>query len=285
MSQLPSPSILNVAAYKFAALDQLVDLRDELRTLARSLNLRGTILLSQEGINLFIAGPREKVETLLNRLRQLPGFSEMGVKESFSDYQPFNRMLVKIKKEIIAFGVEGIDPRKYTSRRLPAEQLKQWLDEGRPVTLLDTRNDFEVRTGTFDQAVAMGLEDFRNFPQAAAKLPEEMKSQPVVTFCTGGIRCEKAAAYLEREGFADVYQLDGGILKYFEQCGGAHFHGDCFVFDKRVALNAQLQESGVRQCYACLAILSREQQASPLYVEGESCPNCARQLERPLEAI
>lgn len=234
--------IVNVAAYRFADLNGLAELRVELSELCRLLELRGTILLSPEGINLFVAGLREQVDSLLQRLGQIPGLADLEVKESRSRQQPFRRMRIKIKREIIAFGVEGIAPAKYTSRRLSARTLRRWLDEGRPVTLLDTRNNFEVRIGTFQDAVSLGLKDFRDFPVAVSQLPEEMKRQPVVTFCTGGIRCEKAAPFLEQAGFQDVYQLEGGILKYFEECGGIHFQGDCFVFDERVAVDAVLQE-------------------------------------------
>lgn len=217
--------ILNIAAYKFAPLTGLAELRIELRDLAKAQRLRGTILLSPEGINCFVAGERPGIEALLERVRRIPGLADLPVKESLSREQPFNRMLVKIKAEIIAFGMPGIEPGRYTSRRLSPRELKRWLDEGRPVTLLDTRNEFEVDAGTFEGAVALPLDDFRHFPQAVLGLPAELKRQPVVTFCTGGIRCEKAAPYLEQAGFADVYQLDGGILKYFEECGGAHDPG------------------------------------------------------------
>jgi RluA family pseudouridine synthase len=273
------PLIVNIAAYKFAELTGLAALREELRQLAKAEQLRGTILLSPEGINLFVAGAREGIDRLLHRVKAIPGLADIPVKESFSDRKPFNRMLVKIKREIIAFGVDGIDPRRYTSRRLQAGQLKQWLDAGKPVTLLDTRNNFEVRTGTFENAVAIGVDDFRDFPKAVNQLPEHLRDQPVVTFCTGGIRCEKAAPFLERAGFKDVYQLDGGILKYFETVGGAHYRGDCFVFDDRVALDPELKESNLRQCFACQAVLSGEDQASPNYVPGKSCPHCYQTAE------
>ena len=269
-------SIVNIAAYKFVELHDLPALRAELRNLARQQELRGTILLSPEGINVFVAGSRTGIEALLARLRAIPGCADLDIKESLSRELPFSRMLVKVKQEIIAFGVDGIDPRRYTSRRLSALELKRWLDEGRPLTLLDTRNTFEVQAGTFNNAVAVGVDDFRDFPAAVNRLPEAMKQQPLVTFCTGGIRCEKAAPYLEREGFSEVYQLDGGILKYFEQCGDAHFQGQCFVFDKRVAVNAALNEGDLEQCFVCQAILSVEEQALPEYVPGESCPRCYR---------
>jgi UPF0176 protein len=271
---------VNIAAYKFATLDRLAELRGELRTLCGEEELRGTILLSPEGINLFVAGAREGIDALLTRVREIPGLEEIDVKESYSDERPFRRMLVKIKQEIIAFGVEGIDPRNYTSRRIAASELKRWLDEGRPVTLLDTRNDFEVRAGTFEKAIAIGVDDFRDFPHAVKRLPEEIKQQPVVTFCTGGIRCEKAAPFLEQAGFQEVFQLDGGILKYFEECGDAHYRGDCFVFDQRVALNSALEECDHEQCFACQAVVTVEEQSSPHYIVGESCPHCFRSPEQ-----
>lgn len=234
-------SIVNIAAYCFAELFDLGQLREELRELCGVHDLRGTILLSPEGFNLFVAGSRNGVDRLLYRLRQIPGLEQFQVKESHSHARPFRRMRIKIKPEIIAFGIPEIAPQRYTSRRLSPRELKQWLDEGRPVTLLDTRNNFEVQSGTFRNAVPAGIDEFRSFPQAVERLPQELRQQPVVTFCTGGIRCEKAAPYLELAGFKDVYQLDGGILKYFEDCGNAHFEGDCFVFDERITLDAQLQ--------------------------------------------
>jgi RluA family pseudouridine synthase len=273
------PETVNIAAYRFAELTGLRALRDELRRLTGDQGLRGTILLSPEGINIFVAGSREGIDALLRRVKSIPGLENLPVKESFSDAKPFTRMLVKIKREIIAFGVDGIDPRRYTSRRLPAEELKRWLDEGRPVTLLDTRNNFEVQTGTFENAMAIGVDDFRDFPEAVGQLPDELKRRPVVTFCTGGIRCEKAAPYLERAGFTDVYQLDGGILKYFEQVGGSHYQGHCFVFDQRVALNPELKETSLRQCFVCQAVLTVEDQQSPHYVPAKSCPHCYQTAE------
>jgi len=267
-------TIVNVAAYKFAVLNDLTVLRDELRELTLRQQLRGTILLSPEGINMFVAGLRGGIDVLLAQVRDIPGLADLEVKESYSHEQPFNRMLVKIKQEIIAFGVAGIDPVQYTSRRISARELKGWLDAGHPVTLLDTRNDFEVQTGTFQNAIAIGVEDFRDFPTAVRRLPDDLKQRPIVTFCTGGIRCEKATPYLEREGFRDVYQLDGGILKYFEECGGAHYQGHCFVFDKRVALDSNLNECELKSCFVCRAVLSFEDLSSPKYIEGKSCPHC-----------
>lgn len=279
------PAVVNIAAYKFVTLCNLPALRDQLRDTCRRGGLRGTILLSNEGINLFVAGQRNATETLIEQVRRLPDCTDLEVKVSLSDEQPFNRMLVKIKKEIIAFGVEGIDPRKYTSPRLAPSTLRSWLDEGREFKLLDVRNDFEVHAGTFAGAAAIGIDHFRDFPAAAAQLPEAMRRQPVVTFCTGGIRCEKAAPLLEQLGFEEVYQLDGGILRYLEECGDAHYDGECFVFDRRVTLNAALEETATAQCFACQATLSAEDQQAEEYVEGTSCPHCYHPPQQQAEAL
>ena len=268
--------VTNISAYRFAPLRDLKDLRAHLLAFCSERGLKGTILLAPEGINLFVAGRHQAVEELVYELRQYPGLADLLPKYSESDEQPFSRMLVRLKKEIIAFGVEGIDPADYTSPRLKPVQLKRWLDGGRPVVLLDTRNDYEVRLGTFRQAKAVGIDHFRDFPKAVESLPEDWKNAPVVTFCTGGIRCEKAAPLLERMGFNEVYQLDGGILKYFEDVGGDHFEGECFVFDQRVGVDPALRETGSKVCFACQTPLTAEEAADPRHVPGESCPYCYR---------
>jgi UPF0176 protein len=234
------PTFINISAYKFTPLGGLPELRERLLALTRSHALKGTILLSVEGINLFVAGERAAVDSLVSELRTLPGLHDLTPKESLSDVQPFGRMLVKIKKEIIAFGVDGIDPARKPAPKIAPATLKQWLDEGRPISLLDTRNNYEIELGTFQGAIPAGIRHFRDFPAAVRKLPEELKTRPVVMFCTGGIRCEKAGPLMEREGF-EVYQLEGGILKYFEECGNAHYRGECFVFDERVGLTPDLR--------------------------------------------
>ena len=236
--------VLNIAAYRFAPLEGLPALRQSLLEAATALELKGTVLLSPEGINLSVAGATEAVERFVEILRAVPGLEMLTPKTSASSRRPFGRMRVKFKKEIIAFGVDGIDPARRPSPKLSPKQLKQWLDEGRPVTLLDTRNAYEVARGTFLGSRSFGIRHFRDFPRAVNDLPQPLKDQPVVTFCTGGIRCEKAAPYLESQGFRHVYQLDGGILKYFEECGGAHFAGECFVFDQRGGVDEQLRETG-----------------------------------------
>lgn len=278
------PCFVNIAAYKFVALSEPEQQRQRLRDLVERLQLRGTILLSPEGINLFLAGARPAVDEFLSVLRQEAEFADLEVKESFSDHQPFNRMLIKVKSEIIAFGVEGVNPLLRTSPKLPAQELKKWLDEGRHVHLLDTRNDYEIEVGTFHNALPAGVDNFRDFPEAVRRLPESMKDEPIVMFCTGGIRCEKAGPFMEQAGFQQVYQLEGGILKYFEECGGAHYDGDCFVFDQRVALDPSLQETRHTQCYVCQEVVSPEDQQRPEYAPGKSCPRCWREPADQLAA-
>ena len=264
----------NIAAYKFVPLTNVGPLRERLLTLCKGWQLRGTILLSPEGINLFVAGAAEAVDLLLKELRSWPGLASLEVKLSASEYQPFDRMRIRIKNEIIAFGVEGIEPGHRTSPKLPPRKLKEWLDEGRPLVLLDTRNNYEVKLGSFKNARAIGVDHFRDFPSAVRKLPEDLKDQPIVMFCTGGIRCEKAGPFMEHEGFKNIFQLEGGILKYFEDCGGAHYEGECFVFDQRVGVDPKLRETGSTQCFSCLALLTEEQQTDPRYVPGKSCSYC-----------
>jgi len=269
-------SILNVAAYKFVELDELASLRAQLREAALAHGLKVTILLAPEGINLFLAGAPEKLEAFLAALLADPRFAGMPIKRSWSDEQPFNRMLVKLKREIITMNKPDVHPARHPAPRLAPQQLKRWLDEGRDVVLLDTRNAFEVEVGTFEHAQEFKLKSFSQFPAEIEKHADEWRDKTIVTFCTGGIRCEKAAPYMLEAGFKDVYQLDGGILKYFEECGGAHWRGECFVFDKRVALDPDLNETGTTQCYACQEVLTPEEQQSPDYVLGVSCPKCAR---------
>jgi len=277
------PAVTNIAAYKFAPLSNLKPLRDGLIAFCKERALKGTILLSKEGINLFVAGASDGIDDLISFLRSVEGLEDLTPKVSESTHQPFTRMLVRIKKEIISFGVDGIEPGRRTSPKLPATTLKQWLDEGRAVTLLDTRNDYEVKLGTFRGAVTLDIDHFREFPKAVETLPAELKKAPIVMFCTGGIRCEKAGPYMEREGFEQIYQLDGGILKYFEECGGAHYDGECFVFDQRVGVDPALRESESTQCFVCQTPLTPMDQRDPRYVPNESCPYCFRSPDEAME--
>lgn len=237
---------LNLAAYHFTpfAADTLPAWRESLRSRASALGLRGTVLLSTEGINLFLAGDPAALRTLIDELRAVPGLAALEVKESWTDVQPFQRLRVKLKREIIAWGrPREAEPTHAAASapKLAPEELKRWLDEQRPLVLLDTRNTYEVAVGTFRGAATIDLRHFRDFPDAVDHLPAAWRDLPVVTFCTGGIRCERAGPFLAQAGFHRVFQLDGGILNYFARCGGAHYEGACFVFDERGAVDPQIR--------------------------------------------
>jgi UPF0176 protein len=283
-ADLSASPFVHLAAYRFAPLTDLRPLRERLKQVTLDLGLKGTILLSQEGINLFVAGTHSAIADFLTVIRAIPGFETFSGKYNPCEHQPYNRMLVRLKKEIISFGIETIAPATYTSTKLQPKTLKQWLDEGRPVTLLDTRNDYEIKLGTFKNAVTLPIGRFRDFPSAVRDLPPELKDQPIVMFCTGGIRCEKAGPFMEQEGYKEIYQLEGGILKYFEDCQDAHYDGECFVFDQRTGVDPSLHETESTQCYHCQTPLTAADQADPRYVPGESCPHCHRPPEEQRRA-
>ena len=266
--------ISNVAGYRFVDLPDRDALREPFREICKENALKGTILLSYEGINFFLAGPQPSIDQYLQFLEEDSRFSGISLKYSYTEYQPFNRMNVRLKKEIISLGLDNIKPAERTGEEITPTEFKQWLDEGREVAIIDTRNDYEIRLGTFENALDLNIKSFRAFPKAVESLPDSMKDTPVVMFCTGGIRCEKASVVMMDAGFSNVKQLKGGILGYFEEVGGEHWDGDCFVFDHRVALSAELEQSEVVQCFACRQPLTVEEQQSPDYVIEVSCPHC-----------
>ena len=196
---------------------------------------------------MFLAGVAAELETFINWLTADARFADIAIKRSMSDEIPFNRMLVKLKKEIITFHQPDFERTAHSAPQLPASELKKWYDEGREFIIVDTRNDFEYRVGTFRNAVNLKLHSFGDFAAATEQL-KNYRDVPIVTFCTGGIRCEKAAPFMAGQGFSQVYQLEGGILKYFEECGAAHYDGECFVFDKRVALDGELTAYRQQTC-------------------------------------
>ena len=171
-------------------------------------------------------------------------------------------------------GNDEVKPQEFTGTSISPKEFKSWLDGGKEVIVLDTRNDYEIRMGKFQNAVDLDIQTFRQFPNAIKELPDEMKGIPVVMYCTGGVRCEKASVVMLDEGFESVFQLEGGILGYFEECGGSHWEGECFVFDRRVGLGPDLEETDSILCYACREPLIREEQLSEDYVFGQSCPYC-----------
>jgi len=237
-------SVLNISAYLFTHIADAPALRPRLSDRAVAAGLKGTILLAEEGINLFLAGDAVSLRGFVADLRADSRFAALTTKESWSAAQPFGRMLVKVKREIIRMDHPTIRPEADRAPAVAPETLRRWLergrdDEGREVVLLDTRNAFEVDYGSFDGALDWRLERFTQFPDAAAAAAADLDGKTVVSYCTGGIRCEKAAIYLRGAG-VQAYQLDGGILGYFEQVGGDHWSGDCFVFDEREALTPAL---------------------------------------------
>ncbi len=238
-------SVLNIAAYRFVTLDALPSLKAQLAVAACAQGLKGTVLLAPEGINLFLAGSDEGIAAFVQVLSVDARLAGLTLKRSHSDVQPFKKLLVKIKPEIITLRQPQVNPALTPAPSVAPQQLKQWLDqghddEGRPLVLLDTRNAFEFGHGSFNGAVHPDIEKFSDYPTAVGSLGD-MSGKTVVTFCTGGIRCEKAAPWMLQTGYENVVQLQGGILNYFEHCGSAHFHGGCFVFDERRALSGDLQ--------------------------------------------
>jgi len=240
--------ILNIAAYRFVAIEQVDALAERLRERAEHAALRGTVLIAPEGLNLFLAGEEAPLRGFLDELRANPRFTSLHAKESWSAAMPFARLKVKRKDEIIAFRRERASPLQ-AGERAPAVDpptLARWIAQGhddgaRRLVLLDTRNREEFGFGTFRGALTLPIDNFTDLPGALAAHRESLRDATVVSFCTGGIRCEKAALWLQADGMHNVLQLDGGILGYFEQVGGAGYDGGCFVFDQRVALDPQLQ--------------------------------------------
>jgi predicted sulfurtransferase len=231
--------ILNISGYKFILLPDAEILREKFLKFCREIAINGTVIFSPEGINIGVAGTCEKISIFINELKKDSRFADMIFKESFSEEVPFQKMLVKLKKMLVP-SAPGIDPNQLTGKRLDPVELKKWLDERREVVLIDTRNTYEFDQGSFENAINLNIENFSDLDKALKKLPEDLREKPVVMFCTGGIRCEKATPIAMKSGFSDVYQLEGGILDYFKACDGAHWQGGCFVFDDRLALKPSL---------------------------------------------
>ncbi len=241
-------SVLNISAYRFVPLDDTAALQAGLLAQAAGHALKGTVLLAEEGINLFLAGEAANVRGFLAWLKADARFAALDAKESWSREVPFRRLRVKVKREIIRMDHPSIRPHAGRAPAVDAATLARWLDhgrddDGRPVVMLDTRNAFEVDHGRFRGAVDWRIERFTQFPGALRAHRAQLEGKTVVSYCTGGIRCEKAAIHMAEAGVANVLQLEGGILKYFEQVGARHFEGDCFVFDARVALDPALGEA------------------------------------------
>ncbi len=272
-------SIVVAALYKFVPLPDFESLRDPLYAHCESQEIVGTLLLAPEGINGTIAGSRSAIDSVLAYLKDDPRLVDLEHKESYAGEIPFHRLKVKLKKEIVTMGVDGLAPAHQTGQHVdPAEWNRLITDPD--VLVIDTRNQYECDIGTFQNAVSPGTTNFREFPQYVQEQLDPQKHPKIAMFCTGGIRCEKASAYLLQQGFEEVYQLKGGILKYLEEIAPEQslWNGECFVFDNRVAVNEGLEPGQHVQCFACRRPLSAEDVASPAYQPGVSCPHCLDEL-------
>lgn len=267
--------IVVCALYKFVTLENFQSLRQPLHKVMEDNQLRGTLLLAHEGINGTVAGSRLAVDTLLEWLRTDPRLADIDHKESLTDSVPFNRAKVKLKKEIVTMGVEGIDPKRVVGTYVSPENWNKLISDP-DVLLIDTRNDYEFKVGTFKNAINPSTESFRDFPRYIKENLDPEKHKKVAMFCTGGIRCEKSTAFLKEQGFEEVYHLKGGILKYLQDVPPEKtlWEGECFVFDERVTVNLQLQKGNYDQCNACRMPITEADKASDQYQQGVSCPYC-----------
>lgn len=263
------------ALYKFVQLDNYEELREPLRQTLEDNGIRGTLLLAKEGINGTVAGSREGIDAMLAWLDQQPGLENIVYKESYDEDMPFYRTKVKLKKEIVTMGVEGVDPRKVVGTYVKPKDWNALISDP-DVVLIDTRNDYEFQIGTFENAVNPKTDTFREFPQYVKENLDPEKNKKVAMFCTGGIRCEKSTAYLKEQGFEEVYHLEGGILKYLEEVPeeDTMWKGECFVFDNRVSVNHKLEKGEYDQCHACRMPITEEEKQDERFEQGVSCPHC-----------
>jgi len=268
-------SIVVSALYKFVTLPEFETLQDPLLQVMKKNGIRGTLLLAKEGINGTVAGSAYAIEALYAWLSKQPGLDNISHKESYDKTMPFNRTKVKLKKEIVTLGVEWVDPKKIVGTYVKPKDWNRLISE-EDVTVIDTRNDYEVEIGTFKQAINPKTTTFREFPQFVANQMDPLKHKKVAMFCTGGIRCEKSTAYLKGLGFEEVYHLEGGILKYLEEVPASEslWEGECFVFDERVTVNHALEKGKYLQCHACRFPILEEDKLNPAYLEGIRCHHC-----------
>ncbi|MHB0774908.1 oxygen-dependent tRNA uridine(34) hydroxylase TrhO [Halomonas sp. WWR20] len=280
-----SPRIVVAALYKFVTLNDYVALREPLLETLRAHDLKGTLLLAEEGINGTVSGTREAIDALLAWLKADPRFVDIDHKESYCDTQPFYRTKVKLKKEIVTLGVPGIDPNQKVGTYVEPQEWNELIEDPE-VLVIDTRNDYEVAIGSFEGAINPRTTSFREFPEYVKAHYDPSKHKKVAMFCTGGIRCEKASSYMLNEGFEEVYHLKGGILKYLEEVPEeqTRWRGDCFVFDNRVTVRHDLAEGEYEQCHACRMPVSAEDMASEFYSPGVSCPHCWNSLSEKTRA-
>lgn len=275
MSEGINADIVVAALYKFVALPDFHELREPLLEECIAASVKGTFLLAHEGINGTIAGSKEGVDKVLLYLRADSRMADLEHKESFDDHMPFYRMKVKLKKEIVTMGMDEIDPNEVVGTYVTPRDWNALIDDPE-VVLIDTRNDYEVGIGTFAGAVDPKTTTFREFPAYVRNNYDPKKNKKVAMFCTGGIRCEKASAFMLKEGFEEVYHLQGGILKYLEEVPAQEstWEGECFVFDSRVAVNHKLEKGQYGQCYGCRHPITEQDKLSTKYLKGVCCPGC-----------
>ena len=273
---MTKPAYRIAALYKFGHIEDPVRIQQELKPLCLTKQVCGTLIVAEEGINGTIAGSAGSIETVLEAIRAIPGFSDIEVKESWSEEQPFFRMKVRHKPEIVTMGTLGADPRKQVGQYVEPEEWNALIQEP-GVVIIDTRNHYESRIGTFEGSTLPDTESFRDFPAWVEENQDRLKgARKIAMFCTGGIRCERATAHMLKEGFEDVFHLHGGILKYLENIpeSDSLWKGECFVFDQRTAVKHGLIEGDWDICYACREPINDEHKAAPSYIKGESCPLC-----------
>ena len=266
---------LNVAFYKFVHFPNYTSFQSKILNFCVERNIKGTILLAEEGINVAAAGTKKNIYELLNFLKTDNRFSDITHKESYSEEIPFHRMRVKLKKEIVSLGQPNINPSNRSGIRVDPKNWNILLADT-DVVLVDARNDYEYQIGTFKNAISPKTTNFREFPAFIKEKLNTKKNKKIAIFCTGGIRCEKASSYMLSKGFENVYQLNGGILKYMDEIetDKSLWEGECFVFDSRVSVDSELAEGNYEQCYACRRPLSEKELQSNLYQKGISCPYC-----------
>lgn len=269
------PNVVVCALYKFVTLENYQEIKASLLSFMLDQNIRGTLLLAHEGINGTVAGSRDAINALLAFLEKDQRLAGVSVKESFVDEMPFLRTRVKLKKEIVTMGMEGIDPKRAVGTYVKPKDWNALISDPE-VTLVDTRNEYEVQVGTFKNALNPNTESFRNFPQYVQENLDATKNKKVAMFCTGGIRCEKSTAYLKEQGFEEVYHLEGGILKYLEDVPEQEslWEGECFVFDERVTVNHSLEKGNYDLCNGCRMPITEQDKLSAQYQHGVSCPYC-----------
>ncbi|ABV87844.1 rhodanese-related sulfurtransferase [Shewanella pealeana] len=263
------------AMYKFVTLAEFEKLQSPLQKVMETSGVKGSLLLAQEGINGTVAGSQSAIDNLLAWLATQPGLDNIVYKLSFDDVMPFYRTKVKLKKEIVTMGVEGIDPKKVVGTYVKPKDWNQLISDPE-VLLVDTRNDYEVQIGTFKDALDPKTKTFREFPDYVKQNLDPAKHKKVAMFCTGGIRCEKSTAYLKEQGFDEVFHLEGGILKYLEEVKleESLWQGECFVFDNRVAVDHNLEKGQYAQCNACRMPITADEMALDSFVQGVSCLHC-----------